>query len=226
MKKYLKKIGMGTKAIYHAFWIICSKSRRLDNALELGNMMTEIQAAKLALDKIKTNEKSKQLIEQRFSEGIPPLDILKTYPKDSLGYGFYKMMTEENLDLFPFKDKTQLNELEYIRERRREIHDLLHVALGYDTTLEGEAALNAFLSAQSGAPDCTLVPVGVILKTIFKQPARLFPLVENIFSAWTRGKSSSCPFSIKWEYHLQDSIEEVQRLICGTSPRTYPMIIR
>ncbi len=213
MKKLIKKSWIIIQGIYYSFLSIIRSKNRLHYLLKIGDLFTKTKANYISLEKIKEDPFSKDLIEKRYSLGIPPLTELKEYPKNSVGFLFYQLMTKEGLDLFPFVEKSNLSEIEYLRERRREIHDILHVVLDYDTSLKGEASLNTFLAAQSGMPISLLVTVGVILKYIFTKPHELFSLLESISNAWQRGKNSISPFSICWEEYLDCDVKEVQYLL-------------
>lgn len=201
---------MVMKGMYYTFLSIIKPNGGLEGLLKLGALITHTKANYIALEKIKSNPESLELIKDRYSFGIPPLEQLALYSKNSTGYLFYQQMTSEGLDLFPFVDKRNLEEIEYMRERRREIHDILHVVLGYDTSLSGEAALNMFLAAQSGMPICYLVVAGALLKNIFKHPTEIAPMMEQVSEAWQRGKNSQCIFSIKWEEWLDKNVEAVK----------------
>ncbi len=213
MKKVLSIALMMMKGGYYAILSLLQKNGGLEALLKLGAMITHSKANYIALNNLKKHEDSLQLIEERYSNGIPPMEELSQYPKESVGYLFYKQMTDEGLDLFPYVDKSELSEIEYMRERRREIHDILHVVLGYDTSMKGEAALNMFLASQSGMVISYLVVVGVILKHIFKHPQELASLMNLVAEAWQRAKHSRCVFGIRWEEWLKRDVYEVRLMM-------------
>lgn len=210
MKRVLKISWMVIKGIYYSILSIIKPNGGLEGLLKLGALITDSKANHIALNRIKEHLDARHLIRERYSLGLPSLEEMSHFHKNSTGYLFYKQMTGEGLDLFPYVDKKNLTEVEYMRERRREIHDILHVVLEYDTSLKGEAALNMFLAAQSGMPISYLVVVGVILKFIFKQPHELKGLMDLLAEAWQKGKNSKCIFGIKWEKWLEKDVEEIR----------------
>ena len=179
-------------------------------------MISESKAFLLAVETIKEEKKAKEMIDQRYSKGIPVMEDLKGYPSDSLGGLFYKHIYLAKLDLYPSQDMSSFTEAGYIRERRRELHDVLHVVLRYETSLSGEACLNTFLAAGSPMPVCLLIPMGIIVKTLFKSPKEVKPLLDRIAGAWQLGKTCESPFAIKWEELFSENIA-VSRKTLGVS---------
>ena len=72
------------------------------------------------------------------------MNALKELPKNSFGYALFDFMDSQNLDVCPLLENERSSSAIYLRERRRKLHDYLHLALGYGTDLHGEAEVNAF----------------------------------------------------------------------------------
>ena len=206
----LKDLASGS---LHSLKVLIDPKNSIESLLKAGDVITRIKAFRIAVDRVKQDPAAKQLIEERYSPGMPPLEKLAEYPKNSLGYLFYDQITSANLQMYPYHDMSDYTEGEYLKERRREIHDILHVVLKYDTGLIGEASLNTFLASTSGMPVTVLIPLGVTLKFLFTQPEELEPLLDSLGSAWNRGKDAVSPFGIKWEEHFKTNIEEVRTML-------------
>lgn len=201
------------KGAFYASHVILQPSKGIMSLIKVGDLISETKAFQIALERVKEDGDARALIEERYTKGFLTLDELKTYPKNSLGYLMFKQIDDEGLDVYPLIDMSQFSEKEYLRERRREIHDVLHVVLGYDTSLIGEASLNTFLASQSGMPVCLMIPAGVMLKYIFQEPDQVKPLMDSLFEAWKWGKASRSPFGIRWEEYLKQDVDSLRELL-------------
>ena len=203
----MKKFWTVLKGIYYALNVLLRPSKSIKSLIKVGNLIGETKAFEVALERVKEDEGARHLIKERYSKGFPSLEELKTLPENTLGYKMYQQIASEGLDVYPTVDMSPYTEKIYLRERRREIHDVLHVVLGFDTSLIGEASLNLFLAAQSAMPVCLLIPAGVVIRFVFKQPDSLKPLLNSLEKAWSWGKKANSPFGLKWEELLDKDVE-------------------
>jgi len=119
-------------------------------------------------------------------------------------------MNNQKLDRYPFPIQADYSPTIYLRERRRHIHDILHIALEYDTSLEGEAKVNAFLCGQAAFPIPVIISVGVLLISLFKFPTRVNQIYNDLTVAYHRGKNSPSVFGIKWEELWSEPAEDIR----------------
>jgi ubiquinone biosynthesis protein COQ4 len=107
----------------------------------------------------------------------------------------------------------------YLHQRMRDTHDLWHALTGYRGDVLGEAALLAFLLAQTGNPGIGLI-VGVGLwKTGRDTQAR-----RLIVDGYRRGRRAAWLPAVEWEALLARPLDEVRaRLGVGDPPVYTPV---
>lgn len=198
------------KGIFLALRVLLRPNGGIFALIELGNVIEDIKASSFAAEVIKKDPGAMKLIQERYSEGLPDVATLGTLPDGSLGKELHRHLTKLDSEHYPVPLQKDYSEQIYIRERRREIHDLLHVVGGYDTTYKNEACLNAFVASQGPMPICILIPIGVMLRYIFKFPQNLDDLCSALVNAWQRGKAANSVFSIRWEEYLDKPLKEAQ----------------
>ncbi len=204
--------------IYHLFRLLIIPNKSLYSLLYVGNKLSESKVAKQATDKLLKEEAIQDQI--RLNYGYERLDLekLKDMPVNSFGKEMYDFMTSQNLDVYPLQENIDPTPEVYLRERRRKIHDYLHVVLGYGTDLLGEAEVNAFTAKQTGMPISYLIIIGVLLRTMVKQPLEFHSLIDRLTISWKRGDKSENLFVYPWEDLFEYPLEEVK---LGFFKRTY-----
>ncbi|MDX1694847.1 MAG: Coq4 family protein [Ketobacteraceae bacterium] len=207
---FLSNMWKIIKGIFLAIRLLLRPNGGIFALIELGNLIEDIRASKLAADIIMKDPGAEKLVAERYSKGLPDIATLGTYPEGSLGKELHLHLTRLDSDHYPVPLRKDYSEQIYIRERRREIHDLMHVVAGYDTTYKNEACLNAFVAAQGPMPICILIPIGVMLRYIFKFPNKLDELCNALIDAWQRGKAANSIFSIRWEEYLDQPLEDAR----------------
>lgn len=209
MKK-LVRIKNSIVFLYHAIRLLLIPSKSLHSLLFIGNKLSESQLAKIAVEDLLDNPEIEEQV--NFNYGYSKLDLnkLKKLPKGSFGYTLFEFMDDQNLDVYPLLENEKPSSSIYLRERRRKIHDYLHVALEYDTDLHGEAEVNAFTARQTGMPICYLIIMGVLLKTMVKEPFKFHALIKRLVRAWELGGRSENLFVFRWESVLDQPLEEVR----------------
>ncbi len=212
MKK-LKKLFIGLKVLYYLIRLAISPGKNIIPVIKLGNVISETEAARKATEKVLEDPRAQQLVKERYGDGIPKVDRLLEYPDTSVGYALGKFMQANGLDHYPFPiDPNDTDEI-YVRERRRQLHDILHVIMGWDTSLEGEAKVNAFVVGQAAFPISVIISTGVLIISIFKFPGRVQQIYHDLMAAHLLGKNSRSIFSIKWEEMLEKPIDQIREIL-------------
>jgi ubiquinone biosynthesis protein COQ4 len=186
--------------------------------LGLGDLLSETRAFDEFVERVQKDPDAQVLIRERYAPGLPALGELSAYPEGSLGLKLAEQMARFGLDLYPKRfanssgsDRPGI----YLRERQREIHDLLHTLLGQGIELSEEAHVNAFMMAQSGSPVSILVVCGAILRTVFciSKPSELSLLLRQVQAGYAQGLRARNIFGIRWEEKLGLSLEDAKRLL-------------
>ncbi len=209
MKK-IKSIKNTLIFIYHAIRLLLIPSKSLYSLLFVGNKLSESKVAQQATTKLLQEEEIQEQVQANYGYKVLDLDELKDMPEGSFGKVLYGFMTSQNLDVYPLLENIEPSPEVYLRERRRKIHDYLHVILRYGTDLLGESEVNAFTARQTGMPISYLIIIGVLLRTMLKQPLEFHSLIDRLKHAWERGSISENLFVYPWEDLFEQPLEEVR----------------
>lgn len=209
MKK-IKSIKNSLVFIYHTIKLLLIPNKSLYSLLYVGNTLSESKVAQQATNQLLEQEEIQEQVRANYGYKALDLEALKKMAEGSFGKTLYDFMTSQNLDVYPLKEGVEPSPAIYLRERRRKIHDYLHVVLGYGTDLLGEAEVNAFTARQTGMPISYLIIIGVLLRTMLKQPLEFHQLIDRLKDAWGRGSNSENLFVYPWEDLFEQPLEEVR----------------
>ncbi len=209
MKK-IKSIKNTLAFLYHAIRLLLIPSKSLYSLLYVGNKLSESKVAHQATKELLQEASIQEQVRMNYGYNKLDLERLKGMPEGSFGKELYEFMSAQNLDVYPLLENIEPSPEVYLRERRRKIHDYLHVVLGYGTDLLGESEVNAFTARQTGMPISYLIIIGVLLRTMVKQPLEFHSLIDRLIAAWKRGSQSENLFSYPWENLFERPLEEVR----------------
>jgi ubiquinone biosynthesis protein COQ4 len=149
-------------------------------------------------------------------------DALRRLPAGSLAHAYLAFVEGEGISADGLRDASVQGErragdgeVEYVRRRMRDTHDLWHAVLGYQGDVLGEAALLAFTFAQTRNPAIgALVLVG-LAKLQFAGAHRLIAraLVRGLRAAWFPAQP--------WESLLPLPLADVRARLAVDAPPAY-----
>ena len=153
------------------------------------------------------------------NQAIPELiDVaaLGQLPEGSLGNGLYRMLVDNNFDA-EVLDREVIGlahlspALRYVNTRILQMHDVWHLAAGYQTTSLHEIAISAFQLAQFGHNYSSMFLATVATMSCCKTPAGFGLLMQNITEAWRHGRATPPLMEINWESEWHESSEEIRK---------------
>lgn len=172
------------------------------------------KSLQVALDSLKSVPEIKELIETRYLSPKPyNLDEMMKYPEGSLGKVYAEHMIKYKLDVvfYPEMDSKVDDDINYLRMRARQTHDIHHVVLGFPALDFGEICISSFYLSQNKIPlSGFLLGVGFFI-TMLKQPHRIDELINCIIKGWTMGKRAKYFLGIKWEDYFDKPIEDIRK---------------
>lgn len=207
------------RGVFYSIPAVVAPENNIESLIRLGNTVSKSRAFHASLCEVQKDRAAHDLIQERYSPGIPSVSELLSYPEGSLGRELGRFLHRNDFTPYPKPDMSSLSQEAYFRERWREIHDILHVVWGYETTLIGEACINIHMAARTNMPMCLLIPIGVILKTMITAPRQMVPLMDGIARSWRRGAISANPIGVRWEEYFDRDLGEVRALFCGQGER-------
>jgi ubiquinone biosynthesis protein Coq4 len=147
------------------------------------------------------------------AHGTPPrftLEELAAAPEGSLGEAFHRQITENGYELEVLdRDALGLADLPhplgYLNARILQLHDLIHLAAGYELTALHEIGISGFQMGQFGHHySAMFLAVVTTLAATSPQPGALAVLLEVTLAAWRHGRRTPPLLGLDWKglWHL------------------------
>ncbi|XP_045923733.1 ubiquinone biosynthesis protein COQ4 homolog, mitochondrial [Micropterus dolomieu] len=204
IQKALLALGSGVAALQNPY--------RHDMVAVLGETTGHLALIKLR-DRMRNDPEGYSVLTERPRIRLSTLDLSKmaSLPDGSFGREYFRFLednhvTPDSRAEVKFVDN---EELAYVMQRYREVHDLLHTLLGMPTNMLGEVAVKWFEAAQTGLPMCAL---GAVLGP-FRLNASRLQLLFTSLGPWAlqNGQRSRCILSIFYERRWEQSLEDLRQ---------------
>ncbi|KAM4696445.1 ubiquinone biosynthesis protein COQ4 homolog, mitochondrial [Rhinophrynus dorsalis] len=98
-------------------------------------------------------------------------------------------------------------ELAYVAQRYREVHDLMHTLLGMPTNMLGEVVVKWFEAVQTGLPMCIL---GATFGPLRLSSRRMRILLELLPWAIQSGRNARCVLNFYYEKRWEQTVESLR----------------
>lgn len=176
------------------------------------------------------SEIGKKILKERIHlvDTLKDKESLSKLPKNTLGYKYYEFIYKENLSPEELIDASEKSKKEFgnrtedeifFNIRKRDMHDLWHVATGYGRDALGELSLLAFTYAQEQNRG-----IGAIALYGYWKVGREFPdfnLRKVIREGYKNGKNATLWSCEDWEELIKLPIDEVREKINSKKPELY-----
>lgn len=166
------------------------------------------QAMKLAVDFIKADASTAELVQDRYIAPSPDLETLLQYPQDALGYCYAASLTAAGFDPEFYRAIAVRDDASYILLRLRQTHDIWHLITGFGTDVAGELGLKAFELAQTRRPMALVLLTFGLLKALLKTPDALAILLPTISQGYQLGLRTQPLLSQKWEAEWEKPLQQ------------------
>ncbi|XP_043421974.1 ubiquinone biosynthesis protein COQ4 homolog, mitochondrial [Prionailurus bengalensis] len=216
LQKVLLAAGSAGMALYDPY--------RHDMVAVLGET-TGLRALKVLRDQMKRDPEGAQILQERPRILLSTLDLdkLRSLPEGSLGQEYLRF-----LDVNRVSPDTRAptrfvddEELAYVIQRYREVHDMLHTLLGMPTNMLGEIVVKWFEAVQTGLPMCIL---GALFGPIRLHTQGLQVLVSELIPwAVQNGHRAPCVFNLYYERRWEQPLRALREELGITDP---PMLVR
>ncbi|XP_037706921.1 ubiquinone biosynthesis protein COQ4 homolog, mitochondrial [Choloepus didactylus] len=211
LQKVLLAAGSAGMALYNPY--------RHDMVAVLGET-TGRRALKTLRDQMKRNPEGIQILQERPRISLSTLDLgkLQSLPEGSLGHEYLHF-----LDVNRVSPDTRVptrfaddEELAYVIQRYREVHDMLHTLLGMPTNILGEIVVKWFEAVQTGLPMCIL---GALFGPIRLNAQRLQVLVSELIPwAVQNGHRAPCVLNLYYERRWEQPLKALREELGITPP--------
>ncbi|KAM6975918.1 ubiquinone biosynthesis protein COQ4 homolog, mitochondrial [Tautogolabrus adspersus] len=204
IQKALLAVGSGVAALQNPY--------RHDMVAVLGETTGHLALMNLR-DRMRNDPEGYTVLTERPRIRLSTLDLntMASLPDGSFGREYLRFLEDNHVTPDSRADVKFVDneELAYVMQRYREVHDLLHTLLGMPTNMLGEVAVKWFEAAQTGLPMCAL---GAVLGPLRLTASRLQSLFTSL-GPWAlqNGRRSRCILSIFYERRWDQSIEDLRQ---------------
>ncbi|XP_046906967.1 ubiquinone biosynthesis protein COQ4 homolog, mitochondrial isoform X1 [Hypomesus transpacificus] len=203
VQKAMLAVGSGVAALRDPY--------RHDMVAVLGETTGHLALLRLR-DRMRGDPEGCTILTERPRIRLSTLDLasMASLPEGSFGREYLRFLEDNRVTPDSRADVRFVDdeELAYVMQRYREVHDLLHTLLGMPTNMLGEVAVKWFEAAQTGLPMCLL---GATLGPLRLSASRLGPLVSSL-GPWAlrNGRRSRCVLSVFYERRWDQSVDELR----------------
>uniref|UniRef100_A0A671FN38 Ubiquinone biosynthesis protein COQ4 homolog, mitochondrial n=1 Tax=Rhinolophus ferrumequinum TaxID=59479 RepID=A0A671FN38_RHIFE len=217
LQKALLAVGSAGMALYNPY--------RHDMVAVLGET-TGHRALKVLRDQMKKDPEGAKILQERPRISLSTLDLgqLQSLPEGSLGREYLRF-----LDVNRVSPDTRAptrfvddEELAYVIQRYREVHDMLHTLLGMPTNMLGEIVVKWFEAVQTGLPMCIL---GALLGPVRLSAQNLQVLVSELIPwAVQNGRRAPCVLNLYYEQRWEQPLTSLREELGITDPPYPPLM--
>ncbi|XP_063030843.1 ubiquinone biosynthesis protein COQ4 homolog, mitochondrial isoform X1 [Melospiza melodia melodia] len=203
LQKALLAAGSAVMALYDPY--------RHDMVAVLGET-TGCLALPNLRDKMKNHPEGYRILQERPRIRLSTLDMarLQGLPEGSLGREYVRFLEDNKVSpdtRMPPKFVDD-EELAYVIQRYREVHDLMHTLLGMPTNMLGEVVVKWFEAIQTGLPMCVL---GAAFGPARLSSRKLQVLATELVPwAIRSGLNSSCVLNVYYEQRWEQPVESLR----------------
>lgn len=204
IQKAMLAVGSGVAALSNPY--------RHDMVAVLGETTGHLALVNLR-NRMRNDPEGHVILRERPRIRLATLDLneMASMPEGSFGREYLSFLEDNHVTPDSRADVKFVDdeELAYVMQRYREVHDLLHTLLGMPTNMLGEVAVKWFEAAQTGLPMCAL---GAALGPVRLKMSRLQSMFTSL-GPWAlrNGRQSRCVLSIFYERRWAQSLDDLRR---------------
>jgi ubiquinone biosynthesis protein COQ4 len=151
------------------------------------------------------------IYEERYLPERPDIAVLARYPAGTLGRAFADHMQKYDLAVDFYPDVEVVDEMTYMTLRARQTHDILHVVLGFSTSIPDEMGLQAFEAAMINSPLSVGIIGGGLVRSSLVAPWMQRECLEATLRGYHLGKLAKVPMlAYKFEDNWAKPLTQVR----------------
>ena len=162
---------------------------------------------------MKEDEEGRQILKERPRINSSTLDLpaLKLLPEGTLGWSYIKFLEHNQVtpDSRRAVEFVVDEELRYVMQRYREVHDLFHTVLGMPTNMLGEVAVKWVEALQTGLPMCA--GAALFGPVRFKTKQRSQYVSQYLPWALRVGRESRPLMNVYYEKRWHQPVTDIQK---------------
>ncbi|XP_053138411.1 ubiquinone biosynthesis protein COQ4 homolog, mitochondrial isoform X2 [Hemicordylus capensis] len=202
LQKALLAAGSACMALYDPY--------RHDMVAVLGETTGYLALQKLR-ERMRNDPEGYRILQERPRIRLSTLDIsgLRALPDGTFGREYVRFL-DDNVSpdtRMPAKFVDD-EELAYVVQRYREVHDLMHTLLGMPTNMLGEVVVKWFEAVQTGLPMCIL---GAVFGPVRLNARKLRILTTELIPWAVRsGNNAGCILNFYYEHRWEQTVESLR----------------
>ncbi|XP_007434120.1 ubiquinone biosynthesis protein COQ4 homolog, mitochondrial [Python bivittatus] len=204
LQKCLLTAGSAFMALYNPY--------RHDMVAVLGETTGPL-ALKNLWEQMKTHPEGNQILQERPQIRLSTLDVagLRALPDGTFGREYIRFLDDNRVSpdtRMPARFVDD-EELAYVVQRYREVHDLMHTLLNMPTNMLGEVVVKWFEAVQTGLPMCVL---GALFGPL-RLNARKRHLLTTELIPWAvqSGRNATCILNVYYEKRWEQTIQSLRQ---------------
>ncbi|XP_054853857.1 ubiquinone biosynthesis protein COQ4 homolog, mitochondrial isoform X2 [Eublepharis macularius] len=206
LQKALLAAGSACMALYNPY--------RHDMVAVLGETTGYLALHNLR-ERMKKDPEGHRILQERPRIRLSTLDItgLQALPEGTFGREYVRFLDDNRVSpdtRMPTKFVDD-EELAYVVQRYREVHDLMHTLLGMPTNMLGEVTVKWFEAVQTGLPMCVL---GALFGPVRLNARKLYVLTTDLIPwAVQSASNASCILHFYYENRWEQTVESLRNEI-------------
>ncbi|XP_072309201.1 ubiquinone biosynthesis protein COQ4 homolog, mitochondrial [Eucyclogobius newberryi] len=203
LQKSLLAVGSGVAALQNPY--------RHDMVAVLGETTGHLALVKLR-DRMRNDPEGYSILLERPRIRLSTLDLtaMSSMPDGSFGREYLSFLDDNHVTPDSRAEVRFVDdeELAYVMQRYREVHDFLHTLLGMPTNMLGEVAVKWFEAANTGLPMCAL---GAALGPLRLKTSQLQKLFQTL-GPWAlqNGRKARCVLNVFYERRWEQNVEKLR----------------
>ncbi|MBK7826365.1 Coq4 family protein [Nannocystis sp.] len=176
--------------------------------------LKDLRGMTLQADTLLDQPGVRALYETHYMPPAEPLDKLHDLGEGTLGFEYVRYLRHYKLPQPQLPRRSDYAEAaDYLLQRVRMTHALLHVLTEYDASPLGELALQAYYIGQLGNMISGVIVSSAILQITRDTPELLGPALEVTSEAFQRGKAARTFLGVAWEELWSAQVPQLRELI-------------
>ncbi|XP_051788283.1 ubiquinone biosynthesis protein COQ4 homolog, mitochondrial [Erpetoichthys calabaricus] len=214
LQKGLLAVGAGVMALWDPY--------RHDMVAVLGETTGHLALQRIR-ERMRNDPEGNQILQERPRIRLTTLDLtrLNALPDGTFGKEYVQFLnvhkvTPDSRAEVKFVDD---EELAYVIQRYREVHDFVHTLLGMPTNMLGEVAVKWFEAVQTRLPMCIL---GAALGPL-RLSARRLQILTTTLVPWalTNGRNATFMMNVYYERYWEMDMESLREQLGLMPPPTF-----
>lgn len=183
----------------------------LNHSIRAGAVLCESGVFAKTIEKIRALPEGEQFFHEKNFDFNHGLEYFAKFPKGSLGKAYYDHLMKYGLDPDAFPVIDFHDEASYVEHVIRHVHDIWHVVLGFDVSINDELGLQAFKAKQINWPFAMVGIGGGSFVTLFKTPGDIESLMDRITLGGQMGAQCKPLITIDWNRKWNESLDQVRK---------------